>query len=186
MGELKSSWDIAQERANRLGKLSTEEREQQERQMCQQIGEVLAQKWLDGSQPLDMTVELNKHEEEKRNIIKQGITERLVKAIEFTNTQGIDTVEKILGGISSLEPELQPKTEEMRQLVQEYKGAERNMSQEIERKYRETLHQLRISGTAVAAINSEANPEWQLAQQKLLEAFIPRLNDLKQGLISSS
>jgi len=44
---------------------------------------------------------------------------------------------------------------------------------------------LRISGTAVDAINIEANPQWQLARQELVEAFTPRLNDLKRALISS-
>jgi len=43
---------------------------------------------------------------------------------------------------------------------------------------------LRISGTAVGAFNIETNPKWQLARQELVEAFTPRLNDLKRALIS--
>jgi len=185
MSELKSAWEIAQEKANRLGKLSAEEREQQERQGYRQIGQGLAQKWLDSSQRLDMTAELNKHEEKGREIIKQALIEHLVEAIEFTTTRGINSVKKVIAAISSLGPELQPQTEGISQLVQEYEEAEQKIRQELESDYRETLHQLRISGTAVDAINIETDPKWQVARQELVEAFTPGLNDLKQALISS-
>jgi glutamine synthetase type III len=185
MGELKSAREIAQERANRLGKLSAEEKAQQERQRYRQIGQVLAQKWLDSSQQLDITTELNKHEEKERDIIKQAVIEHLTEAIEFTTTRGINSVKRVVEAISSLGPELQPKVEEISQLVQEYEEAEQKIRQELESNYRETLHQLRISGTAVDIINIEANHQWQLARQELVEAFTPRLNDLKQALIST-
>jgi hypothetical protein len=185
MSELKSAWEIAQEKANRLGRLSAEEKEQQARQRCRQIGQALAQKWLDSSQRLDMTAELKKHEEKDRDIIKQAVIEHLIGAIELASAQGRNNVEKIIEGVSSLEPELQPEAEEIGKLVQEYEGAERGIRQELESDYRETLHQLRISGTAVDAINIEADHKWQPARQRLVEAFTPRLSDLKQALISS-
>ena len=184
MDELKSAWEIAQERANRLGKLSAEEKEQQERQKYCQTGQALAQKWLDSSQQLDITVELNKYQERERDIITQSAIEQLAKAIELTNTQGISNVKRIIEAISSLRPELQPTTEEISQLGQEYERAEQKIRQELESNYRQTLHQLRISGTAIDGINIAADPKWQLARQELVEAFTPRLNDLKQALIS--
>jgi hypothetical protein len=184
MGELKSAWEIAQEKANRLGKLSTEEREQQERQRNRKIGQALAQKWLDSSQKLNISAELNKHEEKEREIIRQAVIEHLVEVIEFTTTQGINSVKKTIEMISKLGPELELKAEEIGHLVQEYEEAEQKIRQELEINYRETLHKLRISGTAVGAINMEADPKWQAARQQLIEAFAPRLNDLKQALIS--
>jgi valyl-tRNA synthetase len=185
MGELKSAWEIAQEKANRLGKLSAEEKEQQARQRYLQIGQALAQKWLDSSQRPNITAELNKHEEKEREIIKQALIEHLAEAIEFTTTQGINSVKKVITAISRLEPELQPKAEEIGRLVQEYEETEQKTRQELESDYRETLHRLRISGTAVDAINIEADPKWQVARQGLVEAFTPRLNDLKRALSSS-
>jgi hypothetical protein len=182
MGELKSAWEVAQERANRLGKLSPEEKEQQERQGYRQIGQVLAQKWLDSSQKLDITAELSRHEEKERDLIKQAVIGNLIEAIEFTTSRGINSVKRVIEAISSLKPELQPKTEEISQLVQEYEGAEQKIRQELESNYRATLHKLRISGTAVDAINIEADHQWQLARQGLVEALTPRLNDLKQAL----
>ena len=144
---------------------------------------MLAQKWMDGSQKLDMTAELSKHEEKGREIIKQAIIEHLVETIGFANTQAIDSVKRVVEAISSLKPELQSKAEEMGQLVQEYELAEQKIRQELESNYRETLHQLRISGTAIDAINIEDNDRWQLARQGLVESLAPRLNALKQALV---
>jgi len=166
-----------------LGKLSAEEKEQQERQRYRQAGQALAQKWLDSSQRLDVTAELNKHEENEREIMKQAIIEHLIETIGFANTQTIHSVKKVIEAISSLKPELQPKAEEMGQLVQEYELAEQKIRQELEGNYKETLHQLRISGTAIDAINMEDNDRWQLARQELVESLAPRLNALKQALV---
>ena len=183
MSELKSAWEIAQARANRLGKLSAEEKEQQKRQEFRQVGQALAQKWLDGAQQLDITTELSRHEEKNRDIIKQAAMEHLVEDIELTTARGRNSVGKIIEGINSLEPGLQPEAEEIGKLVQEYEEAERKMRQELESDYRETLHRLRISGTAIATINIEADHKWQPVRQKLVESFIPRLDDLKRAII---
>ncbi len=180
MSELKSAWEIAQERAHRLGRLSPEEQEQQEGQRCRQIGQALAQKHLDSPQRWDITAELGKHENNERDLIKQGVIEHLLKAIEFTPARGMGSVKSVVLTISSLAPDLHSEAEEISQLIQEYEEAEQKTRQEVESRHRETLHQLRISGTAVDATNIEANPGWQLARQKLVEEFSPRLDALKK------
>ena len=183
MGELKSAWEVAQERANRLGKLSAEEKEQQQKQGYRQIGQALAQKWMDSPQRLDVTAELGKYEEGERDVIKRAVIEHLVETIGFEDTQVVDNVKRVAQAITSLRPELQPRAEEMGQLVQEYGLAEQEIRQELEGNYRATLHQLRISGTAVGAINIEPNPQWQSARQGLVESLAPRLDALKQALV---
>jgi hypothetical protein len=184
MSELKSAWEVAQERANRLGKLSAQEKEQQERQRYRQIGQALAQKWLDSSQELDVTAELDKQEESEREVIKHAVIEHLVEAIELTTARDIGSVNRIIEAIGSLKPEFQSKAEELGQLVQEYHVGEQKIRQGLEGHHRETLHRLRISGTAVDAINVEDNPQWQLARQELVESLAPRLDALKQALLS--
>jgi len=186
MSELKSAWEVAQERASRLGKLSAEEKEQQERQRYRQIGQLLAQKWLDSSQRLDLTAELDKYEEKERDVIKKAVIEHLIDGFGVGNTQAINSVRRAIEAISSLKPELQPKTEEISQLVQEYELAEQKIRQELESHYRETLHKLRISGTAVDTINIEDDPQCQLARQGLVESLAPRLNALKQALVGQN
>jgi hypothetical protein len=184
MGELKSAWEVAQERANRLGKLSAEEKEQQERHGYRQIGQALAQKWLDSPNGPDMTMELSKYEKSETGVIKQSMIERLAEAVELQTARGTNRVQKVLEAITTLKPELQPEVEEIGRLAQEYELAEQKMRQELGSKYSETLHQLRISGTAVDSINIEANSKWQPAQQELIQVFAPRLNELKHALTS--
>jgi len=185
MGELKSAWEIAQERASRLGKLSVEEEREQARQRHRQVGQVLSQKWLDSSQPLDITAELNKHREEDREGIRQAVIEHLLEAVEITPTQSTDRARRAIEGLTSVEPQLQPEIEEIAGLVQEYEEAEGRTRQQLESSYWETLHRLRISGTAVGGVNIEANEQWQLARQRLVEDFAPRLDDLKRKLTTA-
>jgi glutamine synthetase type III len=132
---------------------------------------------------LDIVTELGKHEEQGRETIRQAVIEYLAEAIEFAATKGVDSVKGIVEAISSLKPELQRKAEEVGQLIQEYELAEQKIRQELEGQYRETLHQLRISGTAVDTINMEDNPQWQLTRRGLVESFAPRLSALKQALL---
>jgi uncharacterized protein with PIN domain len=130
-----------------------------------------------------VTAELSKHEEKGREIIKQAIIEHLIEAIESADTRVINSVKRVIEAITSLKPELRPRAEEMGQLVEEYELAEQKIRQELESHHREALHQLRISGTAIEAINIEDNPQWQLARQGLVESLAPRLNALKQALV---
>ena len=109
--------------------------------------------------------------------------EHLVEAIEFTAAKSVDSAKGIVETIGSLKPELQHEAEEVGQLIQEYELAEQKIRQELESQYRETLHQLRISGTAIDTINIEDNPQWQLARQGLVESLAPTLNALKQALV---
>jgi hypothetical protein len=185
MSEMKSAWELAQERANRLGKLSPQEKEEQERQSYRQIGQALAQKMMDGSRRLDVAAELSKYAEKGAEAIQRAIIEHLVAAIELTPSKSVDSAKGIIGAISSLKPELQPRAEEVGRLIQEYELAEQKIRQELEGNTRETIHRLRISGTAVGAINIEDNPQWQLARQGLVESFAPRLNGLKQPLLGT-
>jgi hypothetical protein len=183
MGELKSAWEIAQEKADRLGRLSAEEQEQQKKERCRQAGQVLAQKWLDTSEELDIAAELNRYGEEEKGMIRQAIIDRLVEAINFESPGGLV---KAIQGIANLEPESQPTIEGITGLVQEYEQAERKRRRELQGPYREILHELRISGTAVGDINVEATSQWQQSQRRLIEALAPRLNELKQELLRLS
>ncbi len=182
MDELKSAWEIAEQRASRLGRLSAEEQQQQERDRCRQSGMVLAGKWLDGSEKLNLPAELGRHGPEEQALMKQAAIEHLAEAIKPSAPGNVARVTRAIDGLEKLAPELQPKVEEIRKLLQEYQEAERRARQETESGYRETMHRLRISGTAVAGINVEATEEWQVARQTLVDSFTARFDDLKTAL----
>jgi hypothetical protein len=191
MGELKSAWEIAQEKASKLGKLSAEEKRQQMEQRCHQIGKAMAQTYLDHQEGQNITTQLSNYPEEEKRLIAQAIVGHLSEALSLRNPkitenpQGFSSVsrlEKIIQGIATIAPKLQPVTSQISLLIQEYQQAGEKTRQEIENKGRERLHQLRISGTAVGGINIEATLEWQEDWYKLAQPFEERLNELKQEL----
>lgn len=182
MSELKSAWEVAQERAAKLGKLSAEEKEKQETQAYCQIGHTLAQRWLDGVPEWNLTAELDKQDEQKKEIVRRAIIKRLAETIDITTAPNRDKTKKVLEAISALEPVAKPKAEEITSLLQQCEEAEQKIRRELEIARRQALHKLRISGTAVDTADVESDRQWQSTHQKLVEAFAPRLNDLKRGL----
>jgi len=206
MGELKSAWEIAQGKADKLGKLSAEELQQQGEERCRQIGQAIAQRYLDNAESLDLEVELDKHSGEEKGLIKRAVASHLIQALELSSQLGAGRrpaeadggmkqnngsggayfrLERIIQGIAVLEPKSGAVTQRMSQLFQEYERAAREARRQIERKGKETLHQLRISGTAVGDINVEAMPQWQQTWHRLREPFEPRLDNLKRELINN-
>jgi len=219
MGKLKSAWEIAQEKADRLGKLSPAEMQRQREQECRQIGRAIAQRYLDSPEPLPLAIELNKYQE-KKDLVRQATLTHLIQAIDLrflteftlsgrsfaslrmtgseglrmTGSEGLgmtskagtaSKLEKIIQGIATVEPKTESITERIRGLAQEYEQLADKARRAIEIKCRETLHQLRISGTAVGNINIKATPQWQQSWQLLTEPLEPRLDSLKRELINS-
>jgi len=187
MGKLKSAWEIAQEKAERLGKLSPAEMQRQREQECRQIGQAIAQRYLDSPEPLPLAIELNKYQE-KKDLVRQATITHLTQAIDlrFLTSFGMTSKpEKIIQGIAAIEPKSQSIIERIRGLAQEYEPLADKTMRAIEIKCRETLHQLRISGTAVGNINTEATPQWQQSWHLLTEPLESRLDSLKRELINS-
>lgn len=182
MGEMKSAWEIAQERADRLGRLSAEEKQQQERERFDRAGQAVAQKWLDGARDTDVSAQLGKYNEEERGMITRAAIAHLAEGVTIGDSHSVERAERAMSGIALLNPKLQPQLEELGRLIQEYETAERKLRQDLESGYRETLHRMRISGSAVAGINIDADPQWQPAREKIAESFAPGLSELKQAL----
>jgi hypothetical protein len=200
MSDLKSAWEIAQEKAERLGRLSAEDLRRQREETCRQAGTGIGQRYLDSPETVDLMAELDKHPEQERALVKGAVVKRLAEALQLGSEprtgsgaagQGqSDTadlrLEKTVDAIAALEPAWGTIIEQIRGLMQEYVAAagKTQRKQEVEKKGRETLHRLRISGTAVGDINVEAAAQWQQSWQELSQAFAARLDNLKQELLA--
>jgi len=201
MSDLKSAWEIAREKADRLGSLSAEELQQQREEACRQAGTGIAQRYLDSPRTVDLRAELGKkHPEEERALVRTAVVKRLVEALDLggepstaagaagygQNDTASLRLNRIADAIAALEPERGTIIGQVRELFQEYGAAvgKTQRKQEIEGKGRETLHRLRISGTAVGDINVEAAAQWQQSRQELSQSFAARLDLLKQELLA--
>lgn len=181
MGELKSAWEIAQEKAKKLGDLSPEERRRQKEKECLQIATVLADKYLARPDAKLLTNELAKHEGPEKEMITTFLTRQFVDAIEISGSK----TERAIEGILTLDQQgtMKDKVAKIKEVLQEHQSAQTKEKEDIEKAGREILHQMRISGSAVSRINIRAKEEWQKRLEKIAAPFEETLKQLKQQLL---
>ena len=184
MGEIKSAWEIAREKAAKLGELSPEERKQQREDRCSSIGKALAEQYLSQHDIQHLEAEFSKYNGEERELITQAVLQRLTEALDLRYSLTLNTISQ--GVLILIKTETVAETiAKIRELFQEYRETEEREKQEIERTGMEILHQLRISGTAISQINIRAKEEWQKKLLELAQPFNERLGKLKQELLTS-
>ncbi len=181
MSDIKSAWEIAQEKASKLGELSPEEREGQRQDRCRQIGESFAEKYLNHHDVSFLKDELRKHSEQDKALISQAAIRRLVQGLDLRYPTKLAEISQ--GILTLAHSAITTKTlGEINALFQEYRETEDKEKQEIEKAGREMLHQLRISGTAIGRLNIRAKEEWQKKLNQTARPFDERLNSLKKEL----
>jgi cell division protein ZapA (FtsZ GTPase activity inhibitor) len=179
MSDIKSAWEIAQEKANKLGELSPQEREGQRQDRCRLIGESLAEKYLSHHDISFLKEELSKQATQDKDLVSKAAMRRLIQAIDIRYPP---TLAEISKGILTLDNSATAIKimDEVKELFQEYTEAEDKERQETEKTGGEMLHQLRISGTAVSRLNIRAKDEWQKKLDQTAHPFDDRLNYLKE------
>ncbi len=183
MGEIKSSWEIAREKANELGELSEEEHVRQREDMCRPIGKSLADNYLEKHDLRKLEEELNKYAGEDRKLVTQIALYHLIDYIDVQNGFVLD---QIVLGILSLAKDDRAKriVDKVKELFHEYQEIEKIERQKIEAAGREMLHQQRISGTAIDMINVRVREEWQDKLNEIAHPFKEQLNNFKQKLLA--
>ncbi len=182
MGEIKSAWEIAMEKAEKLGKLPPEELRRQKEEKYASIGQVLVDKYLGGLDLWQLGVELDKYSGEERDILREMVGSKLAQSIDLESHERLG---RIMEGISYLKQgvEFGEIGEEIEELFQEYKQVEQKEKEEMEKSAREILHQLRISGSAIGAVNPKAIGEWQQELDRLSRPYRERLDMLRKRLL---
>jgi hypothetical protein len=181
VSDIKSAWEIAQEKASRLGELAPEEREGQRQDRCRLIGESLAEKYLGHHDIGILKDELSKHTAQDKDLVSKAAVRQLIQGLELRYPPALAEISK--GIVTLTNSTTVTKTlGEIKELFQEYAEAENKEKQEIEKAGREMLHQLRISGTAISHLNIRGIEEWQKKLDQTALPFDERLNYLKQKL----
>ena len=179
---IKSAWEIAQEKANKLGDLSAQEREEQRQGKCRLLGEALADKYLSQHDIRVIKDELEKHGPPDKDSISEAMLHRLGQSIDLKYPGGLSEISKgILA--SSNSASTKQTLDLIETLFQEYIEVEKKQRQEIEDTGGQILHQLRISGSAIGRVNIHAKEEWQAKLDQTAGPFTERLNSLKRELL---
>ena len=184
MGEIKSAWELAMEKVEKLGKLSPEEVRRQKEEKYGSIGQGLAEKYLTGLALRDVRIELDKYKGEERELVRAALASKLIDAIELGDAERLS---KVIEGISELNLKsregLAGIRAEIEQLFAECREAEQKKRREVETAARGVLHQLRISGSAIGSVNPEVVPEWKNELDKIALPHREKLDSLKARLV---
>jgi hypothetical protein len=178
--ELKSAFDIAMEKARKLGGLSAEDKKRLKEEDLSEVGEALGKRYLSGLPIRDVELELGKYKDD-RQILIPYLLSSLVDKISLTEP---GDVERILEGIQhfSKSPEV---IEGIRGLINEYQTAIERARQEIQTKLgtagRKELARKGISGSAVEPA-IEASSEWLEVSQHLQSDYQKHLEGIKSSL----
>jgi len=181
MPDIKSAWEIAQEKASKLGELSPEEREGQRQERCRLIGESLAEKYLSHHDIGILKDNLSKHTTQDKDLVSKAAMRRLIQAIDLQYPSALTEISQGVLALSNSATTMKT-LDKIKELFREYAEAENEEKQEIETAGREMLHQLRISGTAISHLNIRGKEEWQKKLDQTARPFAERLNSLKQDL----
>ena len=187
MGELKSAYERAMERAERLGKLSPDEMREMREKEYSPIGSALADRYLEHGHLGIFTKEVGKYMGEEGDIVRRAASLRLVERI------GLDapnTSRKAIEGIIALRgDEGIGVMERISSLINDYQEENRrkydSQREEVERRVKEVLHQLRISGSAIGGVNVQQSQAWEEVSRELGSHFSPTLEALKGELLDS-
>jgi hypothetical protein len=182
MSDIKSAWEIAQEKASKLGKLSSQEREEQRQEKCRLLGASLADKYLSHNDIRIIKDELNGHGVSDRNLVGNAVVRRLSQSLDFKYLERLPDISKAILVLQSTAP-TKATLEKIEALFQEYQDAEKKQRQEIEEAGGQILHQMRISGPAIGRLNIRAKEEWQTKLDQTASPFDERLKSLKQELL---
>jgi hypothetical protein len=186
VGEIKSAWELAMEKVDKLGKLSPEELRRQQEEKCGSIGKGLAERYLSGLALRDLKLELDKHKGEERELVSTALASDLIDAIELGDAERLAKVEEAISGLKLKAKEgLAAISGEIEQLFAEYREADQKKRREVETAARGVLHQLRISGSAIGNVNPEVVPEWKSELDKIAQPYCERLDDIKARLAAS-
>ncbi len=183
MGEIKSAWELAMEKVDKLGKLSPEEMRRQKDERCRLVGEGLAERYLSGTPLRDIRLDLDKNKGQDRGLVEAALASRLISSIELGDTERLSKVLEALSAIGFHSGEGLPDIRaEIEALFDEYRDADQKRRREVETAARGVLHQLRISGSAVGSVNPDVVPEWKSELDAIARPYRERLDGIKARL----
>lgn len=176
--KIRSAWEIALEKTEKLGKASPEALREMRRMEYAPAGEGLAEKYLATGSLRELEIGVNRIDQAKDVVVEAAIS-RLVRSL------GVSGNERALAGLASLcgnRQDIQEASREIVAISEEYArtwdALSKSLREELEGWLRESLEQAGISGTAIQ-VAPELDPLWQRAEAELKDKFSARLDRVK-------
>ncbi len=187
VGEMKSAFEKAMEKAEKLGSLSPEEMRERKEAECTTLGRAIVERYLGHGHKQLLKEEVGRYSGEEKGMVMGAALSRLVEAIDFKSGDVV-VIERALEGLVTLKGKghVIEVTENIKGLLQEFRDVQQQKyeleKEGIEKDGRELLHRLRIAGSAVGAINLKSSGAWAMLSTELESQFSQRLEALKRVL----
>lgn len=191
MGELKSAFEIAMEKAERLGKAPDEE---VRRRSLIPEGEGLAAKYLKGA--CNLIAELSKYDEEARGYVAEGAKGTLLRNMDLPRNdvakrinrramEGIKTLKDDKGGVENVYSKLRRLFKHYEQEGEQQRG---EVYQALKRDLQRNLQQLARQRGLLTAINIDVErlpqfqEQWRKSLAQLDSQYQKLLEECKQEI----
>ncbi len=185
MDEMKSAFERAMERADRMGKLSPEELLLQNEIKYIPAGEAIAQRFFEHENTSIMAEQLEKLEVEGRSVATRSAYNTLITIIDLENK---DLAERALEGISALvdSKSINELSREIMSLFGQYAWQKKlcyaENSETAGKQAKRQMAVTGISGNAIAGISIENDEGWAKKANELHSEFDSTLVELKETL----
>ncbi len=183
---MKSALERALERAEKLGRLSPEERQKAKKEEYSAIGQGIAHRYLKQGDKAVLKHQIEQYEGEEGQIVSQAVFSVLLDKIELDDEE--KTTARAIEGLAALQQgeDLAEALGKIRELLAEYQQAKLKALEKgkslAAKAIREELHRLRISGSAVGEVNLKVSPAWNELMERFQPRFREQLTSLKQEL----
>jgi len=186
MGELKSAYEKALERADRLGKLSPEEMRGRKMAEYAAIGRALAERYLEHGYTRVLNEELGKYRGSDRDVLVEAALSRLVEALSL---DAPEATQRALQGITTMKPttSIVETQRQIRSLAIDYTVAREQAYEQategLKKRGAEALDELGVAGGAIGDLRVGTRELRRDTSQELRSQFEPRLAEVKRELL---
>ena len=156
MGELRSSWEIAQEKAGRLGDLSAEERKQHRESEYRGAAFVAVKEYLNSRNSRFLEKEMNRYKGDDNELMRRMMLDCLINSIGLHDESKL---EPVLKGIAVLYENARGDDllDRINKLYSEHRNSFMEEKNCMEDSGREKLRQKGISGSAIAIVCTDSS-----------------------------
>jgi hypothetical protein len=182
--KMKSAWEIAMEKAEKLGKLSPEENQRMRQATYGPAGEGLAKKYLSGLPLKHLEIELEKYTGDDRRMVLKSLLTVLKAEITLDRLDNTDKALEAWRAFAATE-QAHRAIQDIKSLLADYERAIKSQEgkpvQEVEDEMRRQLEQEGISGSALV-INIKKSPKVVMGLENLKKEYSASLIALKEEL----
>lgn len=180
-GKVKSTIELAMEKAARLPRLTKEEIRQRREEEYGPRGRAIAELILRGDLAADrLELELSKYDGEEGEIVRRAFLARLCQAIDLEDAEA---TARAFEGIEAVvrDGHLKEASNRWSGILRDYQEQRQQELSTTEAAESGALRELGVSGSAIR-LNLQQNQSWRKKQSELLQRFRPQVEEIKREL----